>query len=91
MTAKKRPLDDEEAMRRAISLGKKGRITAPPNPWVGCVIVKDGRIVGEGYHHAAGQPHAEVHALREAKNQAQGASVYVTLNHAPIMGEPLLA
>lgn len=66
-------------MLQAIALAKKGRYTTPPNPNVGCVIVKDGVIVGEGFHYQAGQPHAEVHALRQAGNQAQGATVYVTL------------
>lgn len=66
-------------MERAIALGENGRITAPPNPWVGCVIVKEGRIVGEGYHHIAGQAHAEVLALRQAGTDARGATAYVTL------------
>jgi diaminohydroxyphosphoribosylaminopyrimidine deaminase / 5-amino-6-(5-phosphoribosylamino)uracil reductase len=66
-------------MERAIALGELGRITAPPNPWVGCVIVKEGRIVGEGYHVRAGEPHAEVIALRQAGAQAEGATVYTTL------------
>ncbi len=66
-------------MARAIALGEKGRITAPPNPWVGCVIVKDGHIIGEGYHHKAGEPHAEVNALKQAGKNAEGATVYSTL------------
>lgn len=66
-------------MRWAIRLGEKGRISAPPNPWVGCVIVRDGEIVGEGYHVAPGQPHAEICALQAAGILAHGATAYVTL------------
>ena len=73
-------LSDEAAMAEAISLGERGRLTAAPNPWVGCVIVSpDGQIVGRGFHRRAGEPHAEVHALREAGGRAQGATAYVTL------------
>lgn len=66
-------------MRWAITLGEKGRITAPPNPWVGCVIVFDGEIVGEGYHRSAGSAHAEIIALEAAGKKAKGATVYVSL------------
>lgn len=66
-------------MRWAIQLGEKGRITAPPNPWVGCVIVKEGDIVGEGYHVAPGKPHAEIVALEQAGILAKGATAYVSL------------
>lgn len=66
-------------MERAIHLGELGRITAPPNPWVGCVIVNNGRVVGEGYHQKAGEPHAEVIALRQAGAEAAGATLYTTL------------
>jgi diaminohydroxyphosphoribosylaminopyrimidine deaminase/5-amino-6-(5-phosphoribosylamino)uracil reductase len=71
--------DDIRYMRRAIELAKQGQYTTTPNPNVGCVIVKDGRIVGEGFHIRAGEPHAEVHALRAAQEQAVGATAYVTL------------
>lgn len=70
---------DQQMMLRAITLAKHGRYTTAPNPKVGCVIVNDSDIVGEGYHYQAGQPHAEVFALRQAQHRAQGATVYVTL------------
>lgn len=66
-------------MSRAIQLAYKGLYTTQPNPRVGCVIVKDDRIVGEGYHQQAGGPHAEIYALQQAAQQAHGATAYVTL------------
>ncbi len=76
------PIDQaqhEFFMQLALKIGEKGRISAPPNPWVGCVIVKDGEILGEGYHEAPGKPHAEVVAIEAAKGRARGATAYVTL------------
>lgn len=70
---------DEIYMARAFELARLGRFTTSPNPNVGCVIVRDGKIVGEGYHLRAGEPHAEVHALRMAGDAARGATAYVTL------------
>ena len=70
---------DVKWMAEALRLAKKGRFTTSPNPRVGCVIVKDGVKVGEGWHQKAGEPHAEVHALRAAGDKAQGATAYVTL------------
>ncbi len=70
---------DEMYMARALKLANQGRFTTHPNPRVGCVIVKDGEIVGEGAHYRAGEPHAEVHALRMAGEKAKGATAYVTL------------
>ncbi|MBD2814508.1 bifunctional diaminohydroxyphosphoribosylaminopyrimidine deaminase/5-amino-6-(5-phosphoribosylamino)uracil reductase RibD [Xenorhabdus sp. Flor] len=70
---------DETYMSRALELAYQGRFTTSPNPNVGCVIVKDDQIIGEGFHLRAGEPHAEVHALRMAGNKAKGATAYVTL------------
>ncbi len=72
-------MQDEIFMARALKLAQRGRFTTHPNPNVGCVIVRDGEIVGEGFHYRAGEPHAEVHALRMAGDKARGATAYVTL------------
>jgi diaminohydroxyphosphoribosylaminopyrimidine deaminase/5-amino-6-(5-phosphoribosylamino)uracil reductase len=72
-------VDDHRLMARALRLAEQGLYTADPNPRVGCVIVRDGEIVGQGWHRAAGEPHAEVHALAEAGERAAGARAYVTL------------
>jgi diaminohydroxyphosphoribosylaminopyrimidine deaminase / 5-amino-6-(5-phosphoribosylamino)uracil reductase len=66
-------------MARAITLAKQGLYSTDPNPRVGCVLVKDGQIVGEGFHVRAGEGHAEVNALRAAGENARGATAYVTL------------
>ena len=66
-------------MAWAIDTARQGLFTTRPNPAVGCVIVKDGKIIGSGFHPKAGEPHAEVFALREAGEQATGACAYVTL------------
>ncbi|WP_248800109.1 bifunctional diaminohydroxyphosphoribosylaminopyrimidine deaminase/5-amino-6-(5-phosphoribosylamino)uracil reductase RibD [Pseudomonas sp. MWU13-2105] len=70
---------DAHYMARALELARKGRYSTHPNPRVGCVIVQAGAVVGEGWHVRAGEPHAEVHALREAGENARGATAYVTL------------
>lgn len=70
---------DHGMMARALELAELGLWTTTPNPRVGCVLVRDGEIVGEGWHRKAGEPHAEVHALRTAGGRAQGATAYVTL------------
>lgn len=71
--------DDLRHMQHALALAAQGLNTTTPNPRVGCVLVKDGKVVGEGWHERAGEPHAEVHALRAAGSQANGATAYVTL------------
>jgi diaminohydroxyphosphoribosylaminopyrimidine deaminase/5-amino-6-(5-phosphoribosylamino)uracil reductase len=71
--------DDAQHMRRALELAALGLYTTDPNPRVGCVLVRAGRVVGEGWHVHAGEPHAEVYALRAAGEQARGATAYVTL------------
>jgi diaminohydroxyphosphoribosylaminopyrimidine deaminase/5-amino-6-(5-phosphoribosylamino)uracil reductase len=70
---------DRAMMQRCLDLAKSARGRTSPNPLVGCVIVQDGKIVGEGFHPQAGQPHAEVFALQAARDRAQGATVYVNL------------
>jgi diaminohydroxyphosphoribosylaminopyrimidine deaminase/5-amino-6-(5-phosphoribosylamino)uracil reductase len=70
---------DHEFMARALRLAERGLTTTTPNPRVGCVLVKDGAVVGEGWHERAGEPHAEIHALNAAGNLARGATAYVTL------------
>lgn len=70
---------DHAMMTRALRLAAQGEYTTKPNPMVGCVIVKDEATVGEGFHVRAGEPHAEVHALRMAGDRAKGATAYVTL------------
>ena len=70
---------DHVFMAQALRLAEQGLYSSMPNPRVGCVIVKDGQIIGEGAHLKAGEPHAEVFALRQAGEQASGATAYVTL------------
>jgi len=70
---------DQEYMSQALRLAEQGLYTATPNPRVGCVIVRDGKIVGEGWHARAGEPHAEILALQQAGASAKGATLYVTL------------
>lgn len=72
-------MNDELYMKRAISLAKMATGHTSPNPLVGAVVVKNNTIVGEGYHHKAGEAHAEVHALDAAGDNARGATLYVTL------------
>lgn len=72
-------VDDHRYMTQALRLAERGLYTTTPNPRVGCVIVKDGAVIGTGWHERAGGPHAEVHALREAGEEARGADAYVTL------------
>ena len=70
---------DHAHMARALQLAERAAFTTKPNPMVGCVIADGERVLGEGWHERAGEPHAEVHALRAAGSRAQGATAYVTL------------
>ncbi len=72
-------MSDKAFMARALQLAELGLYSTHPNPRVGCVLVQDGRIIGEGWHQQAGTPHAEVHAIRAASAHASGATAYVTL------------
>ncbi|HEU4558800.1 MAG TPA: bifunctional diaminohydroxyphosphoribosylaminopyrimidine deaminase/5-amino-6-(5-phosphoribosylamino)uracil reductase RibD [Longimicrobium sp.] len=78
---------DREWMRRALALAPRGWGRTAPNPMVGCVIVRDGEIVGEGWHTEYGRPHAEVEALARAGDRARGATAYVTLEPCSHFGK----
>lgn len=80
-------IDDQKYMARALNLAEMGEGAVSPNPMVGAVIVKDGEIVGEGYHQEYGGPHAEVIALEEAGEKAAGAAMYVTLEPCSHFGK----
>ncbi|MFJ3484525.1 bifunctional diaminohydroxyphosphoribosylaminopyrimidine deaminase/5-amino-6-(5-phosphoribosylamino)uracil reductase RibD [Pseudomonas sp. NPDC090202] len=79
MSSTEQSVLDAFYMARALELARNGVYSTHPNPRVGCVIVRDGEIVGEGWHVRAGEPHAEVHALRQAGDKAKSATAYVTL------------
>lgn len=70
---------DRQCMARALELAERGLTTTDPNPRVGCVIARNGAIIGEGWHERAGEPHAEVRALQGAREPVAGATLYVTL------------
>lgn len=74
-----KPGEHQRYMARALQLARRGMTSTDPNPRVGCVVVRDGSVVGEGWHERAGGPHAEIVALDSAGEAARGASVYVTL------------
>ncbi len=78
---------EEEIMRRCHKLAKKGAGNVSPNPMVGCVIVKGGRIIGEGFHEKFGDAHAEVNAIRSASASVDGADVYVNLEPCSYYGK----
>lgn len=71
--------DDSYYMRLAIKEGEKGRVTAPSNPWVGCIIIKDNNIISCGHHHKAGSPHAEVNTIQSSYKSIEGSTLYITL------------
>ena len=73
---------DRELMARALALAERGMFTSTPNPRVGCVIAREGRVLGEGWHERAGQAHAETRALDDVRGRGydpRGATAYVTL------------
>lgn len=74
-------------MERALRLAKQGQYTAHPNPMVGCVLVKNGDVVGEGWHEVAGESHAEINALQAAGDETRGATAYVTLEPCAHQGK----
>jgi diaminohydroxyphosphoribosylaminopyrimidine deaminase/5-amino-6-(5-phosphoribosylamino)uracil reductase len=81
--------NDQAMMRRALGLARRGIETASPNPMVGAILVKNGRIIGQGWHHRAGEPHAEIEAFRDAErrgNKVSGATLYVTLEPCSTFG-----
>lgn len=80
-------MTDEQYMAYAITLAKRGEGHTSPNPMVGAVVVKDNHIIGEGYHQKAGEAHAEVHALKMAGTDAEGATLYVTLEPCTHFGK----
>jgi diaminohydroxyphosphoribosylaminopyrimidine deaminase/5-amino-6-(5-phosphoribosylamino)uracil reductase len=77
---------DHQHMARALQLARKGLTTAHPNPRVGCVLVRDSVVIGEGWHRAVGEAHAEVNAITAAGGSAEGATVYVTLEPCATSG-----
>lgn len=78
---------DEFYMARALQLAERGLYTTEPNPRVGCVLVRDGQIIGEGWHRRAGEGHAEVEALASVNGSADGATAYVTLEPCSHQGK----
>lgn len=79
-------MQDREYMELALELARNAEGDTSPNPMVGCVLVRDGKIIGQGWHHKAGEPHAELEAIRDAKNKVRGATAYVTLEPCSHVG-----
>jgi diaminohydroxyphosphoribosylaminopyrimidine deaminase/5-amino-6-(5-phosphoribosylamino)uracil reductase len=79
--------EDIYYMKKAIKLAEKGRGETSPNPMVGAVIVKDGRIISSGYHHKAGLPHAEIEAIKNCKEELDGSTMYITLEPCTFHGK----
>ena len=77
---------DLEYLREAVSLAERGLFTTTPNPRVGCVVVRDGRVLGRGWHAWCGEAHAEVNAMRDAGGEVAGATVYVSLEPCTVDG-----
>ena len=78
---------DEQLMRGALRLAKRAKGETSPNPLVGAIMARGGKIIGRGWHHRAGLPHAEVEAIADAKhkgNPTKGATLYVTLEPCPM-------
>jgi diaminohydroxyphosphoribosylaminopyrimidine deaminase/5-amino-6-(5-phosphoribosylamino)uracil reductase len=80
-------MSDEFYMKRALTLARKGKRWTSPNPMVGCVIVKDGHIIGEGYHKRFGENHAEINAINSASETRAGATFYITLEPCSYYGK----
>jgi len=79
--------DDIKYMKLAVKLAEKGRGKTSPNPMVGAVIVKDGKIISKGYHKKAGCAHAEIEAIKNCKKPLEGSTMYVTLEPCTIYGK----
>ena len=79
-------MTDEEYIKSALKLAKKGSGYVSPNPMVGCVIVKNGKIIGKGYHRKYGENHAEINAINSAETNIKNSTVYVTLEPCSIYG-----
>ncbi|MBI3192960.1 MAG: bifunctional diaminohydroxyphosphoribosylaminopyrimidine deaminase/5-amino-6-(5-phosphoribosylamino)uracil reductase RibD, partial [Ignavibacteriae bacterium] len=78
---------DIKYIKQCLTLARKGAGSVSPNPMVGCVIVKNGKVIGTGYHQKFGEPHAEVHAINSAKESVNGATVYVNLEPCNYFGK----
>ena len=87
MTNLSQDAKDHLYMSEALRLAKKGVFTAQPNPRVGCVLVKNDEVIGRGWHRKAGEPHAEVYAIKQAGLLAKGATAYVTLEPCSHFGK----
>ena len=78
--------NDKRFMKKALELAERGRGMTMPNPMVGAVIVKDGKILSEGYHHKAGEDHAEIDAIKNSLAPVKGSTIYVTLEPCTVSG-----
>ena len=79
--------DDRRHLSRTLELAQRGRLWVSPNPMVGCVVVKNGRVIAEGYHRRFGGPHAEAVALKAAGRAARGSTLYVNLEPCSHQGK----